>query len=196
MSHFRRATAALRPGWRRGILIRRALAAALAVAALVLAVLPQASSERPVLVTTADVPAGGVLEGSALAVREWPADLVPSGSLTEVEAAAGRVLLGAARAGEPITDRRLAGASATGPGEAAVAVRPADAGLATVLVPGSRVDVVTAGVERGEPVVLAADALVLAVDAKGGVVTVTMPRNVAARVAAAGLTEQVAVTLR
>jgi hypothetical protein len=61
--------------------------------------------------------------------------------------------------------------------------------------------VVTVGASTSEPVVLAAAADVLAVlppdpASSGQLVLVAMPAQTAARVAAASLTEQVAVTLR
>jgi pilus assembly protein CpaB len=193
------------PGWRRVALLRRAAAGALALFALVLAVAPGSHTGGvPVVVAAADVAAGATLRPADLAVRRWPAELVPAGALRDPVGADGRVLVGAARTGEPITDARLAGpAAALGApaGAAAVPVRLADAGAAALLVPGSTVDVITVGAESGEPVVLAAAADVLAVlppdsPSAGRLVLVAMPAGVAARVAAASLTEQVAVTLR
>jgi len=194
------------PGWRRLALLRRFAAAALAGLALVLALAPRAAPTTvPVAVAAAGITAGATVRAVDLVVRDWPAELVPSGALSDPDAAEGRVLVGAARAGEPITDVRLVGAtpsSGTGPDRAAVPVRLADAGVAALLVPGSRVDVVTVGGRSDQPVVLASDASVLAVlaedtrGAKGRLVMVAMPRDVATRVAAASLSEQVAVTLR
>jgi pilus assembly protein CpaB len=192
------------PGWRRVALLRRAAAGALATLALVLALAPGSDSGVPVVVAAVDVAAGSTLRPADLTLRRWPAELVPGGALPDPAGADGRVLVGAARAGEPITDTRLAGpAAALGapPGAAAVPVRLADAGAAALLVPGSTVDVVTVGGESGEPVVLATAAAVLAVlppdsPSSGRLVLVAMPSGVAARVAAASLTEQVAVTLR
>jgi pilus assembly protein CpaB len=193
------------PGWRRVALLRRVAAGALALLALVLAVAPGSGAGGvPVVVTATDVAAGATLHTADLAVRRWPAELVPAGALPDPAGADGRVLVGAARAGEPITDTRLAGpAAALGAphGGAAVPVRLADAGAAALLVPGSTVDVITVGAESGEPVVLAAAADVLAVlppdsPSAGRLVLVAMPPGIAARVAAASLTEQVAVTLR
>jgi hypothetical protein len=121
------------------------------------------------------------------------------------------VLAGAARAGEPLTDVRLAGPEQVGPirgspDAAAVPVRLADPDVAALLAPGSRVDVVTPGPTGDRPVVLAADAAVLTVlatgpdppgqGARGRLVLVALPRADAARVAAASVSEQVAVTLR
>ncbi len=193
------------PGWRRVALLRRAAAGALAVLALVLALAPGSDTGGvPVVVTAADVAAGSTLRATDLTVRRWPAELVPAGALPDPAGADGRVLVGAARAGEPITDTRLAGpAAALGApaGAAAVPVRLADAGAAALLIPGSTVDVVTVGAESDEPVVLATAAAVLAVlppdsPSSGRLVLVAMPAGIAARVAAASLTEQVAITLR
>jgi pilus assembly protein CpaB len=193
------------PGWRRVALLRRAAAGVLATLALVLAIAPGPDAGGvPVVVVAVDVAAGSTLRPADLAVRHWPADLVPGGALPDPAGAEGRVLVGAARAGEPITDTRLAGPAAVlgaPAGTAAVPVRLADSGAAALLVPGSTVDVVTVGGESGEPVVLAAAAAVLAVlppdsPSSGRLVLVAMPSGVAARVAAASLTEQVAVTLR
>jgi pilus assembly protein CpaB len=193
------------PSWRRLAMLRRGAAGLLALFALGLAVVPDvATGDVPVVVAAVDVAAGSTLQAAHLTVRRWPHDLAPAGALREPAAADGRVLVGAARAGEPITDARLAGpAAALGApaGVAAVPVRLADAGVAALLVPGSTVDVVTVGPSTAEPVVLAEAAGVLAVlppdpASSGRLVLVTMPAPVAARVAAASLTEQVAVTLR
>jgi pilus assembly protein CpaB len=193
------------PGWRRVLLARRIAAALLSVVALTLALVPRSAvAGVPIAVTAAAIPAGATVRAADVAVHEWPSELVPAGALHDRDAAVGRVLVGAARAGEPLTDVRLVGARAGpggGPGGAAVPIRLADAGVAALLVPGSRVDVVTAGARTDQPVVLAADAAVLAVLAedtrgRGRLVMVAMPREVATRVAAAALSEQVAVTLR
>jgi pilus assembly protein CpaB len=192
------------PGWRRLALLRRVAAGLLASLALVLALAPSGGDGVPVLVAAVDVPAGSTLHAPDLAVRQWPADLVPGGVLREPAAADGRVLVGAARAGEPLTDTRLAGAAAVfgaPAGAAAVPVRLADEGVGALLVPGSTVDVVTVGASAGEPVILATAAAVLAVlppesPSSGRLILVAMPAEIAARVAAASLTEQVAVTLR
>lgn len=194
-----------RPGWRRTVLMRRLAAALLVGAALVLALTPTGGSTTvPLVVAASDIAAGATVGPADVAVREWPPDLAPAGVLRDPATAEGRVLVGAARAGEPLTDVRLVGsgrAPDAGAGRAAVPVRLADSGVAALLVPGSHVDVVTVGARADEPVVLAADAVVLAVlaqdaGARGRLVMVGMPRATATRVAAASLTDQVAVTLR
>lgn len=197
-------------GWRRVRSVRRIGATALATLALALALTPRPGSVGvPLVVVASDLAAGATIVASDLAIRDWPAELVPSGAVRDPAAAAGRVLVGAARAGEPLTDARLvvagfpgSGPSATGgPDVAAVPVRLADAGVAALLVPGSRVDVVTLGERVDQPVLLAADAVVLAVleqdpGGRGRLVMVALPRAIATQVAAASLTGQVAVTLR
>jgi pilus assembly protein CpaB len=184
------------PGWRRTALLRRAAAGLLTVLALALALAPQAGAGgSPVVVAVADLPAGSTLVPEGLAVREWPSDLVPAGAVVAVGDAAGRVLVGAARAGEPLTDVRLTGGTSVGGADAAVPVRLADPDVAALLVAGRRVDVVTLGERAGEPLVLASDAQVVTV-LPGPLVLVAMPRALATRVAAAALSDQVAVTLR
>jgi pilus assembly protein CpaB len=204
-----RLTEALRgPGWRRVALARRVAAAVLASTALVLALAPASSGGGvPVVLAARDLGSGSTVTAADLRLATWPADLVPAGALSAAEAAEGRVLAGAARAGEPVTDVRLAGpelaARLTGwPDSAAVPLRLADPDVAALLRPGRRVDVVVAGPEAGG-VVLAADVAVLAVLVSGDrpagagpLVLVAMPRALATRVAAASLADQVAVTLR
>lgn len=203
--HHHLGTLVAAPGWRRTALLRRTAAGLLVVLALVLAVAPgAAASGVPVLVAAGDLASGSTLGPDRLVVREWPPDLAPAGALDDPADAVGRVLAGAVRAGEPLTDARLTGAGPRVGDGAAVPVRLADADVAALLTPGSRVDVVTLGERATEPLVLAADAEVLTVlpaptgstASRGPLVLVAMPRSVASRVAAAALSDQVAVTLR
>jgi Flp pilus assembly protein CpaB len=210
LPHERLVEALRGPGWRRTALLRRAAAGLLAATALVLALVPaQGSPGTPVVVAARDLPSGTPLVEADLAVVTWPTRLVPAGALLRPAEAGGRTLAGAARAGEPLTDVRLVGPEAAvrpAGTDAAVPVRLADPDVARLLVAGSRVDVVTPGPAAERPVVLAADAAVLTVLAAepepggrnppGRLVLVALPRADAARVAAASLTDQVAVTLR
>ncbi|MGD9529185.1 SAF domain-containing protein [Pseudonocardia sp.] len=194
------------PGWRRMALARRAAAGLLAALALVLAVAP-GEVGVPVLVAARDLVPGSRLAAADVVVRRWPAEQVPAGVVADPQLVDGRVLAGAARAGEVLTDVRLVGPELaaslhSAPDSAAVPVRLADAQVAGLLVPGSRVDVVAPSA-RGEPVVLAEAAAVLAVlppadgpGQRGRLVLVAMSQALATRVAAAALTEQVAITLR
>lgn len=190
------------PNWRRTLRLRRTAAAVLVGIAVLLVAAPRAGPAGvPVLVTAVELPAGATVRGADLAVREWPAELVPAGTLRSPDAADGRVLVGAAHAGEPLTDLRLVGAGPVPSGAAAVPVRIADAAVAALLVPGNRVDVVTVAAQSEQPAVLAVDAPVLAVlaeekGARGRLVLVGMSRDAATRVASATLTDQVTITLR
>jgi hypothetical protein len=82
---------------------------------------------------------------------------------------------------------------------AAVPFRLADPAVADLLTPGVRVDVVTVSATNADPVVLAANAAVLTIrtaDADSSLVVIALPREEAARVAAASLGQPVTVTLR
>jgi hypothetical protein len=123
-------------------------------------------------------------------VRLVPLIERPSGVVEAVEAVVGQALTGAARSGEPITDVRL---TAADPDTTSVAVRLADAGVAELLRPGTRVDVVGSNAE-----VLAEGVVVLAVrEAKPDrLVVLGLSRKNAVRVAAVSLEQPLAVTLR
>lgn len=218
---WQRATAALRgPDWARTALLRRVAAGLLALTAVVLLLVPaEAPAEVPVLVAARDLAPGATVAAADLAVRAWPSALVPTGALRAVPDADGRVLAGAVRAGEALTDLRLVGPQlvvrAGGPDAAAVPLRPADPAVAALLVAGSVVDVVAAGDAPGAGRVVAGRATVLSVLAaapggpggaggpggvgrgsEGPLVLVALPQDVATEVAAASLAGELAVTLR
>lgn len=206
------------PGWARIALARRIGAGILLALALVLTVAPDGSADQvPVLVTAHDLAPGTAVTPADLAVRDWPAALVPAGALRGVPDAAGRVVAGAVRAGEPLTDLRLVGAELTarvaGPDASAVPLRPADPAVAALLAPGTVVDVVALdgrdgpGGDAGSAArVIAGRATVLTVlpaqtqspgrSGTGPLVLVALPRDDATTVAAASLAGDIAVTLR
>ena len=148
---------------------------------------------RPVVVATAGIEPGRPVNARNVGVQQWPAGLVPPGSLTAVPH--GRVALVAIEAGEPVAARRTSGSGRSGPaglmprGSRAVAVPLPVAGLP--LAAGDRVDLVPAGApadgstgaraEGGRPV--AADAVVIAVTAQ--TVTVAVRADELGRVATA-----------
>jgi Flp pilus assembly protein CpaB len=204
--------------WIRGrtaVLIRRALAAMLFLTAGVLAVRPAAARDGPsgpAVVLARDVAAGSVLHPADVLVVPLPESLRPAGTLSTPESVDGRLLAGAARAGEPITDARLVEPSTGFPGMAdpqrsIVPVRLADAGVAALLHPGARVDVVTTAGEGGR-LVLASAAVVVTVVAPdadvghgpsredGPLVLLEVPSEGATQVAAMSLERPVTVTLR
>ncbi|GAA4942440.1 Flp pilus assembly protein CpaB [Actinomycetospora succinea] len=201
------------------VALRRAAAGLLVVLAVAFLAAPGvAPAGTPVLVAARDLAPGVALGPADVAVRSLPPDLVPAGALGEPAVVAGRQVVGGVRAGEALTDVRLLGpvaavAAAGVPDAAGVPVRLADAGVAALLTPGTRVDLVAAGVTPGAsptdaeadvaPAVLAPGAVVLAVlppaqrtAGAAPVVVVALPAALAARVATVSLREEVTVTLR
>jgi Flp pilus assembly protein CpaB len=161
---------------------RRFLALGLALLAVSLAFWPDVG--HPAVVASRDLPAGVPLSDADVRLVSLPAPV--SGSFTGVGDVVGRTLGDPARAGVPLTDFDLAGASED---QASVAVRVADQGIAGVVRMGDRVDVVSPAAE-----VLAENASVR--ETRGQVVVLTLPRLNATRVAAMSLDHALAVTLR
>jgi Flp pilus assembly protein CpaB len=200
---------------RPALLIRRVLAAILLLAAGVLAVKPgvaKSDSASPAIISARDIAAGTVLRPADIHIVSLPDAVRPVGTLSTIESAAGRLLAGAARSGEPITDARLVGTSAAIPssgdlGKSIVPVRLADTGIATLLHPGERVDVVTAPESDGHqrPADMAVVITVVAPEAESGrgatrkdgsLVLLELSSDRAAQVAAMSLERPVTVTLR
>ncbi|TQN37592.1 Flp pilus assembly protein CpaB [Blastococcus colisei] len=192
---------------------RRAAAVLLAVLALVLAVRPEAPSgaAQPragtaVTVAAADLPPGTVLTASDLTVARFPDELLPAGVAADPSALVGRVLAGAVRAAEPVTDVRLVGAGLTAllpEGQVAAPVRLADLAVAALVSAGDRVDVLATSPESGTAEVAAASALVLATPGSGadgqdpaaGLLLLAVDGPTAAHLAAASTTATLTVSL-
>ena len=192
---------------RRARLIRRWLAAGLLLTGALLFAHPgsaRGAPTTPTVVAAHDLPSGSTLRAADVRLADLPDDARPSGVLSTLDVVDGQLLAGAVRAGEPLTDVRLASAiPASGdPGTATVPVGLADAAVAELLRPGQRVDVVAAP-EPGVPAsVLAGGATVVTVGkrevsaAKGPLVLLRLPEAIATRVAAISLERPVTVTLR
>jgi pilus assembly protein CpaB len=196
-------------------MLRRVVAAVLVLVAAALALRPQPGLTT-VLVAAHDLAPGSTLVAADVRAQQVPAELVPAGAITDVSGVDGRVLAGAARQGEPITDVRLLGAQlarllAPDPESATVPLRLSDPEVAGLLAPGSAVDVVGVSEHEHEPTVLAERAMVLAVvedaaaasvgrglaaNQRGRLVVVTLPRRAATQVAAASLSQSITVPLR
>ncbi len=196
-------------------LMRRWLAISLLLTGCVALFVPASAGGLPstaTVVAAHDLPAGAVLRAEQLKLVEIPDDVRPQGSTGEAHSIEGRLLVGAARAGEPLTDARLVGAAIPGtgdPGISTVPVRLADAGVAELLRPGQRVDVIAPAAAEREASVLASMAVIAAVGGqestdskagrgagKGPLVLLSLPADVATRVAATSLERPVTVTLR
>lgn len=129
---------------------RRLLAAGLAAGAMALALSALSPPPPPsvlVVVAARDLAGGSVLTDRDLGTRRLPRDAVPAQAMTAANAAVGRIVASATRAGEPLTDVRLLGPSlltALGAGQVAAPVRVADAAAVRLLRAGDVVDVVAA----------------------------------------------------
>ena len=151
---------------RRRVLRRRRPIAALLVAGAVAATLhtlaPPPPATTAVRVAGRDLPAGHVLAAGDLVDAAVPSGVVPDGVVGTPE---GRVLAAPLRAGEAVTDVRLVGAglaAAQPPGTVALPVRLADAGQATLLTVGDRLDLVATDPRARTAEPLASDVVVLA----------------------------------
>lgn len=138
-------------GWHRRLLAAGMAAASVALAISALSPAPPPSME--VVIASRDLPPGAVLRPADLATARLPPAAVPAGAQRPGKSLAGRVLVGAVRRGEPLTDVRLVGRSLLtaldADGLVAVPVRMADAASVALLQPGDLVDVLAAGSPGG-----------------------------------------------
>jgi len=141
--------------------LRRAVLAAVAVAAGLQAARAEPPARVAVLVAARDLPSGTVLEADDVRRVGFASGSVPSGLATE---AVGRTLAAPLRSGEPLTDVRLVGPALTDgyPGLVAVPVRLPDSGMAGLLTVGDRIDLVAADPQHPTAALVATDVPVLA----------------------------------
>lgn len=196
---------------------RRLAAALLAAGALLLAAAPARPVPSPatgppsltsVLVAAGDLSAGVTIGPRDLERAERTSAELPDGALTPGAEVVGRVLTGAVRRGEVITDRRLLGpglSASLGPGVVASPVRLVDLEVAALLRPGDRVDILAATEDASSAAVVAAGVLVLAVPVADsddsqvgqplGLVVVAVSQDTAAQLAAAAASSVLTATL-
>lgn len=146
--------------------LRRALPVAVVVAVgLVIAgrVAPPPRTE-PVVVTTREVPAGGVLAARDLRVARVPTVLVPDEAESDPERLTGQEVLIALPRGVPVVPSMLENGRFGHPAPPGTVTAPVriDAAVSGLLRPGDRIDLVAPqDYDAGSPVVLARGALVL-----------------------------------
>lgn len=152
-----------RRDWRRRV-VRRCLAAACAVAAVVgtvSAVRAPGEPLVPVVVAARPLAVGEVVTAASVRLVSWPRRLVPQGAAQDLAAVVGRPLASPVGPGESVTLSRfnahslLAGRPS---GEVAVHVSVADDGAVSMVTSGDRIDLLAA--DR----VVARDVLVLRVE--------------------------------
>jgi Flp pilus assembly protein CpaB len=200
----------LRPDWSRTVRARRIAAGGLVLLAGVAALRPDPADDRAFVVVAArDLGPGAALSADDVRIETRLVSTIPDGSQSDAGAVIGSTLAGPARRGEVLTDVRLLGRrlaeSAAGPDARIVPVHPADSALIDLVRPGDVVDVVAAteGSAQATPHVVATDAIVVSVSAKGKaqsatadrVVLVALPASSANAVAGAALVATVTLTL-
>ncbi len=124
---------------------RRGVAAVLAGCAVWLGIGALSPSAPPVgvpaLVAVGELPVGSTLTAGDLQVVHRPAEQLPDGVVSDLDAALGQVLGGSLGTGEVLTARRLRSSAGLGsrPGTVSMSVPVASVGLLEVLQPGDRV---------------------------------------------------------
>lgn len=118
---------------------------------------PEGPTE-PAVVLAAPLPAGHTLTATDVRVAQLPPEVVPDGALTDAESLAGRSTAVALAEGTILQPALLATSSTTEPGRALVPITVRDEGLRTLLKPGDRITLVSAGYEEAQ--VLTSDARV------------------------------------
>jgi pilus assembly protein CpaB len=196
--------------------LRRVAAVLLAAVALAVALRPEpapaaprAGQRLPVVVAAHDLAAGTVLTAAELRTTRLPPANVPAGVVPDAESLVGRVVAGAVRAGEPLTDVRLVGPGLTRllqEHQVAAPVRLADLAVAALVHTGDRVDVLATPPDAGRADVVATAALVLAApappragqapaDPAAGLLVLAVDAATAERLAAAATTSTLTVSL-
>ena len=190
---------------------RRPLAAAsagLAVLLFAVTLRPTSADLVDVIVASADLPAGSTLTEQDLAVDAIPADYFPPGAVTNPADALGRMIASGIASGEAITSSRLVTTGPRSDGLHTVPVRLADAEAATLLSPGSVIDLVLASGDTGARIVAEGVQVVtvpristsagLGRDSRiaGSLIVVATDRRTAVALAAAGTQPGLGVVLR
>lgn len=139
-----------------------ALSLALASAAAVQAMRPAQQPTVAVVVAAHNLDAGTALSTDDLTVTRLPSALVPAQAVADPDMFAGAASAVMIPAGLPVVPSLLAGGTPAGPeGTVVTAIRLDDDGVATLLRPGDRIDLLATDDLGGQGVVVARRALVL-----------------------------------
>lgn len=186
---------------------RRLFSAALAAIAVLLVVqqlAPAPPRRIPVVVAAHDLDSGSLLDSSDVTVVGLPPGAAPHGSARSTSAVIGHRLAGPVRAGEPLTDWRLIGATLLAgypAGQVAAPVRIADADAVGLLRVGQRIDVYAARRDAPAADLVVGGAVVVALpttsdEQRGGLVVLAVSAADAARLAQAEAVASLSVALR
>lgn len=185
----------------------RAVSAALvglAVLAGLQALRPPDARLVPLVAAAHPLAAGTVLTADDLSTIRVPPAAVPAGALSHA-AAKGLMVAAPMARGEPLTELRVAGPAllaATRPGSVAAPIRVADAGVATLLQVGDRIDLLAVPREGGPSRTVASDVTVLTLPAAadglddGALLLIACTPAVAGQLAAAAVSSRISVVLR
>ena len=190
------------PGWFRSVLIRRTLAIALIVSAVIsTAAQQQGPPSTTALVAVRDLRPGDVLVAGDVRATAVPDNLAPPDQIT-VNDIVGRHVAGLVQGGEIIgrhrlLDSRLPTVLTGRPDTRLVPVRPADDTLAAFVRTGDLVDLLSqdAQVLARNAVVAATPDVERAPSTESGTVLVAMDESDAHRVASAGLRDPITFVL-
>jgi Flp pilus assembly protein CpaB len=175
------------------------------------AVAPTAPPVVEILAAARDLPAGTTLSARDVRVIGLAPSTVPAGTLRAGADAAGLVLAGAMRRGEPLTDVRVVGPALIGSlangGLVAAPLRISDPGVARLLRPGDLVDVLAASDRdsRASAPVVASGVRVVTVPVpdetssgldSGALIVVATTTATAAMLARAAMSARLSVTIR
>lgn len=194
---------------RRAMLRHRRLIAALLAAAAVFCLGRVLAPPQPeltaVVVAARDLAGGAVIGADDVRTVDMPPDVVPSGAFGAERAALGASVAGPMRAGEPLTDRRVLGASLIAgypPGTVASPVRIEDADVVALLHPGDRIDLYAATGDQASAMRVVTNAVVVMLpradtDSSGGaLVVIAVTHAEAAVIAQASAASVLSVSLR
>ena len=178
---------------------RRPVAAGLAFLAVLCALTalrPAPPSTVSVLVAATDLPWGTALTPERLNTVSIPESYAVPGAITDPSTVNRRLLAAPMRAGEVLTDSRLA-APPRADGTLAVPVRLADADVAALLAPGMRLDIVAVG-RSGDASVVAEQVRLITIPegTTGSLLLVAADRATAIRLAAASSQGDLSAILR
>lgn len=187
---------------------RRLIAAALAAGAvfcLARVVAPAAPELSAVVVAAHDLAGGTVIGADDVQTVQMPPEVVPAGALSAEGAALGAGVAAPMREGEPLTDRRVIGATLVAgypPGTVASPVRIADADVVALLRPGDRIDLYAPTGDRGPAARLVTDAVVMMLprageaSRDGALVVLAVSQAEAAEIAQASASSRLSISLR
>ncbi|WP_257158879.1 SAF domain-containing protein [Corynebacterium cystitidis] len=199
------------PGYQRARMLRRMLALALCVVALVSGLASLRATDPAIVTYAVDVPAGTVLNDDHLQLTRVPASIVPARSTDNVEEVVGQVAATHGSPGQPVATNHLLGeeltadfvrsdtAEGNGVIYTMVPVKLAEPDILPLLHSGDEVSVISTNADGAHPRVIAAGGRVILAgkesDAATDSVLISLSESDAHAVASASLNQPLTVVL-